>query len=904
MSMRNSVLATLAALVAFGVYLRTLAPGLVAVIDTPAFQFVGRVLGVVHHPGYPLYTLLTHVFSYLPVGTLAYRINLFSALWGAVTVGLVVLILRRLGTHAMIAVATALSLAFGGIFWSQAVIAEVYTLNAALVAGMVLALLRWEETRCPRAFFLAVGLLALGLGHHTTIVLFVPGAMVFVLLVAPGFVRRRRTLAIVAGLLALGLLQYTFILIRSRQPGVYLESSAPDLQSLVALMTGRQFGDGLFAFDARQVVVERVPWILGQFIAAELTVPVLLLAVAGAALLARHQPRRAVLLLGGAAGILAFAINYDAIDVEVFTIPALMILWICAGRAADVAARRFPRSVAPVVLIAALLFPAWQLARNYGQADMSSDTEAAWQMRYLFESLPRRAVLVREDFLIDRMVMYMLLGEGAAAGREILVQSPDPDLLRKLQADGFDVFAFGTSAARLRYEGLDFSFASVPILAGPLSDWLMSVPDGSPLALAVPASDGARFAAADGTSLQAIGARGVGGRDQSSLAVLGAAGARQPAREVVLSSGPARIELPEGDTIPGTRTPARTAIQVHAAAERAAIAVGPRDIVSTTDGAVAARWSGEGALLAAFVLEADAGFRVPLLAGPLSLFPLRGEWPSQALSAGWEPISSRTGSLMLRLPPGSSAVLYMGHDLPFNPSILDHSAGPLQVQIDALDAWSPEDLKRRRTTDRAPARAATESAYLYRIEASVSDAADWPVSVIVALGGRPADMIGRSLAPDRAARPLVYEVNTRDLLRVAGDPGEILLMGRTAQRQLLGHGWSPVDGDVAGPFRWTTAAEAHLLLPLQSADPARIAMQVLGAPGPDRPRTVSLRLNGTDLPVKAVQPGWHWYEWDVPAGTLVAGTNEAAVVVDRAPSAQPPGIQPGGIAVARIVVGR
>jgi len=62
------------------VYIRTLAPGLVTEVDSPMFQFIGRVLGVAHNPGYPLYVLITHPFSYLPVGSLAYRLNLFSAL--------------------------------------------------------------------------------------------------------------------------------------------------------------------------------------------------------------------------------------------------------------------------------------------------------------------------------------------------------------------------------------------------------------------------------------------------------------------------------------------------------------------------------------------------------------------------------------------------------------------------------------------------------------------------------------------------------------------------------------------------------------------------------------------------------------------------------------------------------
>src|SRR5262245_54404445 len=167
---RDIACAAGASLLAFGVYVRTLAPGLVGILDTPMFQFIGRVLGVAHNPGYPLYVFLTFPFSYLPIGSLAYRINLFSALLGAIAVSLTYLVARRLDCRRPIALMAALGLAFGAVFWSQAVIAEVYTLHAALVAGILLALIVWSDTGREAYFYTAVGLFAAGLGNHTTLV--------------------------------------------------------------------------------------------------------------------------------------------------------------------------------------------------------------------------------------------------------------------------------------------------------------------------------------------------------------------------------------------------------------------------------------------------------------------------------------------------------------------------------------------------------------------------------------------------------------------------------------------------------------------------------------------------------------------------------------------------------------
>jgi hypothetical protein len=71
-----------------------------------------------------------------------------------------------------------------------------------------------------------------------------------------------------------------------------------------------------------------------------------------------------------------------------------------------------------------------------------------------------------------------------------------------------------------------------------------------------------------------------------------------------------------------------------------------------------------------------------------------------------------------------------------------------------------------------------------------------------------------------------------------------------------------------------------------------------------RPSQPLLRL-ASILPAQPVQPGWHWYGWwDVPPGTLIAGTNEAAVVIDTLSSPEAPSGRPDGVAVARIVVSR
>jgi hypothetical protein len=90
------------------------------------------VLGVGHPTGYPTYMMLTHLFTFLPIGDPAYRVNLASAIYGAAAVFAVYLAGLRLGGKPVAAAAGALAFGLSGAFWSQAVIAEVYTFEALL----------------------------------------------------------------------------------------------------------------------------------------------------------------------------------------------------------------------------------------------------------------------------------------------------------------------------------------------------------------------------------------------------------------------------------------------------------------------------------------------------------------------------------------------------------------------------------------------------------------------------------------------------------------------------------------------------------------------------------------------------------------------------------------------------
>lgn len=120
-------------------YARTAAPSVLSG-DGGEFQFTAYVLGVAHPTGYPLYVLLGKLMTFLPVGDIAYRVTLTSALMGAGTVAMLALLVLRVTRCMLAALIAAVALAVAPGMWHLSTIAEVYTLNTLFLSLLALAL--------------------------------------------------------------------------------------------------------------------------------------------------------------------------------------------------------------------------------------------------------------------------------------------------------------------------------------------------------------------------------------------------------------------------------------------------------------------------------------------------------------------------------------------------------------------------------------------------------------------------------------------------------------------------------------------------------------------------------------------------------------------------------------------
>src|SRR5206468_2302043 len=215
--------ASMVFLAALLLYSWTLAPT-VTLVDSGELIVVAHGLGVAHPPGFPLWVLLAHLASLVPLGNVAMRVNFSSALFAALASAMLALVVaelmitasylatskrRKRGTqhgkkaeHSAIdwlvivapALGAGLLMVFSRTLWSYATIAEVYSLNALLILTVFFLMLRWRRrivadqgdsgaavTQHDRLLYTAALVFGLALGvHHVTVGLTLPALAVIV----------------------------------------------------------------------------------------------------------------------------------------------------------------------------------------------------------------------------------------------------------------------------------------------------------------------------------------------------------------------------------------------------------------------------------------------------------------------------------------------------------------------------------------------------------------------------------------------------------------------------------------------------------------------------------------------------------------------------------------------------
>jgi hypothetical protein len=371
-------------LLVFVLYLRTLAPTILPydspdLLDVPMLQMQVCVLGMTHPTGYPSYLMLSHLFTYLPFGDCAYRSNLASAAYAALSVTAVFAAGYLLARRVVAAAAAALAFGLGTTLWSQAVMAEVYTLNALLIAITILALLLWRERRRDGYLLLSAFLVGLCMTNHLTSGLLLPASLLFVALVDWRKLVNVRLVLGGAALFVAGLAPYLYLPLRSAMDPPFKANDPTTLERFWYVVSGGNLRGGFFAFGPAELP-GRVAFYLGHLF-DNLHLGLVAIGVAGFVVLLVHARAVAAFLGFLYLGWLFHAIENDIPDVQLYFIPTYLVLCIAMAvgfafllSEAEGLLGRFPRAAVVVVLsVVALLLPLPGVTESYASNDMSGD---------------------------------------------------------------------------------------------------------------------------------------------------------------------------------------------------------------------------------------------------------------------------------------------------------------------------------------------------------------------------------------------------------------------------------------------------------------------------------------------------------------------------------------------------
>jgi hypothetical protein len=447
-------------LFAFFIYFSTLAPSITwrhDGADGGDLIAAAYTLGIPHPTGYPLYVLLAKLFTFLPWGDIAYRVNLMSAFFAAATVPLVYLASSILLTPTaapdkgpvlrtaegwsdriaapVASVTAALAFAFSPVFWSQAVIAEVYTLNAFFVALTIYLLSYCAKTRThssgPCLFYSLAFFYGLSLGNHLSMLLLLP---VGLFLVLRGEYRRflkYKTLITACAFFLLGLSVYLYLPLRAAQHPPINWGDPHTGSGFAWLVSARLYRQFVFALPWKYIPARVSAW--SALLIQQFGWWGLFLELIGLWFWWNEDRIFCALLAIFVLISSIYAIGYNTTDSYIYLIPSFLVMALWLGKGVHcvlIAFRellgRIARTARPsstfflLSSCAFLLLPLFSLVSNYGALNLNLDQTASDYGAGVLRTLSTNAIVITDTDPHTFALWYFHYGEGVRADVAVL----------------------------------------------------------------------------------------------------------------------------------------------------------------------------------------------------------------------------------------------------------------------------------------------------------------------------------------------------------------------------------------------------------------------------------------------------------------------------------------------------
>jgi hypothetical protein len=260
--------------------------------DTTWFHIQVPLLYVGQTTGFPIAFLTGKLFSFIPIGTMAYRLNMYSAFWGAMSIFvLFIFITKLLKKEYYIAFITAVFFGFYRVFWLQTIRFEVYTLNTFFTAIIMLVGFYWASTKSNKFLYLYYFLIGLSFTNHPISLFLAPAFIIFPVYVDWHLVFKIKKFFIILALIILPNLLYLYIPIRSLQGYGGITTFSKFIDYISGNIYKSDFGFKGFEM-LKKMFLEYIGLLKGDF-----TAVVLIIFIIGLVYLAIRQKKYFILII-------------------------------------------------------------------------------------------------------------------------------------------------------------------------------------------------------------------------------------------------------------------------------------------------------------------------------------------------------------------------------------------------------------------------------------------------------------------------------------------------------------------------------------------------------------------------------------------------------------------------------
>lgn len=369
-------------------------------------------LGIAHPTGYPLFTILAHLWSYLPISnSIIHSFNLLAALLVAISSFVIFLIIYEILSNInsnfyriFICVFISLTYSFSLTIWQQSTSIEVYPLQILLFSLIIFFSLKANNNSDIRYWLLTAFLIGLSFTNHLTTLFIIPSTLFLFFFEKNKFVLTKNKfkdflLIIITFFLPLSL--YLSIVIRSASyPPINWGWVHRSFEKFLYHVQGKQYQVWMFSGDKINENIQKfIELIPNQFA----FIGILLIILGFYYLIKNKEKKLLTYLLINIVFTFLYAINYSIHDIDSYFSLSFITLFLIISYGALYLYERSKKLIFIIIIL-----PLINLFINYKSVDISDNFFVEDYTKQIINDLDNNAILITAqwDYFNSAFIYY------------------------------------------------------------------------------------------------------------------------------------------------------------------------------------------------------------------------------------------------------------------------------------------------------------------------------------------------------------------------------------------------------------------------------------------------------------------------------------------------------------------